>query len=261
MAPREWVPDPERIPILIVEDSPETVAVYRSFLKDSEFQIVTAGTTREAERIVETIQIRAIVLDIVLRSEDTWSFLARLKADPGTQTRPVIIASTIEDQGKGYHLGTERYLIKPIGRVDLLKELRAVTSTPAAVHALLIDDEERDRYLLKQALRKSSVVFSEAARAEEGIAMACRLLPDIIFLDLTMPGMHGPEALRKLKDEPATVHIPVVIVTSRVLSGPERAELMERAFEVVNKAAIETGSIVKLLDRALQTSNPPSDFE
>ena len=68
--PHDWVADPERTPVLFVEDSPETVAVYRSFLRDTEFQIITAGTTRDAERLLEKIQPGAIVLDIMLRSED-----------------------------------------------------------------------------------------------------------------------------------------------------------------------------------------------
>ena len=101
----EWIPDPARIPVLVIEDSPETVTVYKSFLKDSEFQLGAAGTTREAEELLEKVQPRAIVLDIVLRSEDTWGFLARLKEDSRTRDIPVIVASTVEDQAKAYHLG------------------------------------------------------------------------------------------------------------------------------------------------------------
>ena len=243
--------DPSRIPVLFVEDSPETVAVYRSYLKESEFQIFTAGTTRDAERILETIQPRAIVLDIMLRSEDSWSFLAQLKKGGHTRSIPVLIASTIEDQAKGYHLGTERYLIKPISRNDLLTTLKSLTKGPAPVEVLLIDDEERDRYILKQTLKAASVVFSESDSAEEGLDVAARLLPDIIFLDLTMPGMKGAEALLKLKGDPKTADIPVVIVTSRVLSVTERDTLKERAVEVINKGDFVTADIVGVFARAV----------
>jgi signal transduction histidine kinase/CheY-like chemotaxis protein len=245
------LPDPSRIPVLFVEDSPETVAVYRSYLKESEFQIFTAGTTRDAERILETIQPRAIVLDIMLRSEDSWSFLAQLKKAVHTRAIPVLIASSIEDQAKGYHLGTERYLIKPISRTDLLTTLKSLTQGPAPVEVLLIDDEERDRYILKQTLKAAGVSFSESDSAEEGLDVAARLLPDIIFLDLTMPGMKGAEALVKLKGDPTTADIPVVIVTSHVLSATERGTLMERAFEVFNKGDFVTADIVGVLGRAV----------
>jgi signal transduction histidine kinase/CheY-like chemotaxis protein len=262
-APAEWIQDPERTPVLVIEDSPETVAVYRSFLKDSAFQLVTAGTTREADDILERIQPRAIVLDVLLRSEDTWGYLARLKKDSRTRSIPIVVASTIEDQAKGYHLGTDRYLVKPIRRADLLRELDVLTRAAAGLKVLIIDDEERDRYLLKQRLRKSSAVFSESSSAEEGIRVACELKPDIIFLDLTMPGMTGFEALLKLKEEPATAHIPVVIVTSRVLTDTQRRDLNENAAAIVSKEGIDTADMADVMRRALTAGRtiPPTPVE
>jgi signal transduction histidine kinase/CheY-like chemotaxis protein len=249
--PVEWIPDPSRIPILVIEDSPETVAVYKSFLKDSGFQLVTAGTTKQADDLLERIRPGAIVLDVVLRSEDTWAYLARLKRDVSTRDIPIVIASTIEDQAKGYHLGTDRYLVKPIRRADLLQQLKVLTGTGAGVKVLIIDDEERDRYLLKQRLRTSSVTVSEASSAEEGIRLACNLKPDIIFLDLTMPGMTGFEALVKLKQDPEAASVPVVIVTSRVLTDAQRKDLSENAAAIVSKEGIETADIAQVMRRAL----------
>jgi signal transduction histidine kinase/CheY-like chemotaxis protein len=250
-APAEFVADPARIPVLVVEDSPDALAVYRSFLKDSVFQLVAAGTTKDADELLERIQPRAIVLDVVLRSEDTWGFLARLKKDPGTRHIPIVVASTVEDQAKGYHLGADRYLVKPIRRNDLLQQLGVLTGSAAGVKVLIIDDEERDRYLLKQRLKHSSVTFNEAPNAEEGIRMAARLKPDIIFLDLTMPGMSGFEALVRLKAEPATLNIPVVIVTSRVLTDAQRRELNENAATIVSKEGLDTTNVAELMRRAL----------
>jgi CheY-like chemotaxis protein len=261
VASKDWSLDPSRIPVLFVEDSPETMAIYRSFLKDSEYQIVTAGTTRDADRILDTIQPRAIVLDIMLRSEDSWSFLARLKTATDSRKIPVLVATTLEDQAKGHHLGAERYLIKPITKGLLLKELKALTGVPIGIQVLLIDDEERDRYVLKQALKKSAVAFSEAASAEDGLRLAAQILPDIIFLDLTMPGMKGAEALGKLKADPATSHIPVVVVTSRILSEGERAKLMERAFDVVGKEGVDQANMTRVLDRAMRAGRVPPELK
>src|SRR5579871_4491634 len=249
-APAEFVPDPTRIPVLVVEDSPDTVVVYRSFLRDSAFQLVAAGTTKEADELIERIQPRAIVLDVLLRSEDTWGYLARLKKDPRTGDIPIVVASTVEDQAKGYHLGADRYLVKPIRRAALLQELGVLTAA-AGLKVLIIDDEDRDRYLLKQRLKNSSATFSEASNAEEGIRMACRLKPDIICLDLTMPGMSGFEALVKLKTEPAAAHIPVVIVTSRVLTEAQRRELNENAAAIVSKEGLDSTDVAEVIRRAL----------
>ena len=66
----------------------------------------------------------AIVLDIILRAEDSWALLARLKNDDRTRDIPVLVASTIEDRNKGFHLGADNYILKPFEQADLLRELR-----------------------------------------------------------------------------------------------------------------------------------------
>ena len=79
----------------------------------------------------------------------------------------------------------------------------------------------------------------EAASGTEGIRMACKHRPDVIFLDLGMADLSGFEVLERLKKEPSTAEIPVVVVTSRVLTGPEREEIMQRAVEIVGKGNLE----------------------
>jgi len=99
------------------------------------------------------------------------------------------------------------------------------------------------------------VTVREASNAEEGIRMACKLKPDIIFLDLTMPGMTGFEALVKLKQEPAAASVPVVIVTSRILTDAQRKDLNENAAAIVSKEGIETADIAEVMRRALSPAN------
>ncbi len=223
----EWIADPSQLPVLFVEDSPETLMVYKSYLKGSGFQLISAATTREAEDVIERIPPKVIVLDIVLRSEDTWKFLARLKEEPRTKQIPVIVASTIEDQSKGLRLGAASYLVKPLERSTLLAELRRVTGEPALGRILMIDDNELDRYLLKQHLKNVPIGISEASTGAEGIRKAVETGPDAIFLDLAMPEMSGFEVIERLKAAPASRDIPVIIVTSRNLTDLERRKLME----------------------------------
>ena len=97
--------DPASVPVLVVEDSPEMMMMYNSYLKGSGFQVLPAGTTREAEDVLDRVRPDAIVLDIVLRSEDTWAFVAKLKQDARTRNIPFVVVSTIEDQAKGYPPG------------------------------------------------------------------------------------------------------------------------------------------------------------
>lgn len=256
--PETWVADPSSLPVLFLEDSAEMILTYKNYLRNSGFQVLPAATTREAEEILERMHPRAIVLDIVLRAEYTWNFLARLKADPSTKDIPVLVLSTIEDKAKGYHLGAAAYLTKPVERAELIAELRTITGAPPLRQVLIIDDNEVDRYVLKQQLRKLSVLISEASTAMEGLRKAREQKPAMIFLDLVMPEHTGFEVLESLKAESALSDIPVVIATSCVLKDADRAHLLEKAVAVIRKDSLAQFDMANLLSNTLNQarSNP-----
>jgi CheY-like chemotaxis protein len=180
-------------------------------------------------------------------------FLARLKAEPGTKDIPVLVASVTEDQAKAYHLGADEYILKPVDRAALIGLLESLSGQPSTIRILLIDDNERDRYLLKHKLKQSSIVILEASSGAEGIRRACIEKPDVIFLDVAMPGISGFEVLNELKSDPATQNIPVVICTSYVFTPRERHQLANQARAILGKedlAETDLGQMIRLLLKA-----------
>ena len=121
--------DPASVPVLVLEDKAEMMMMYRSYLKNSGFNFVPALTIRDAQEALERLRPRVIIFDLVLRSEDSWRLLAELKQDAQTRDIPVLVASTIEDQAKAFHLGADEYLLKPVERTPLLERLRALTGS------------------------------------------------------------------------------------------------------------------------------------
>ena len=226
-----FVEEPGSVPVLIVEDSTDMRSVYRGLLRGSGFRPVAAATVREAQELLEQIRPHAILLDVILRSEDTWRFLAQLKEDPQTEGIPVLIASTIEDQAKAYHLGVDDYLVKPLDRNDLIARLKAATADTV----LIIDDSEADRYFLRQHLTGWLRAITEASNGVQGFERAVEEQPSAIILDLSMPGASGFEVLDRLKGEPLTRNIPVLICTSRALTTEERRRLEEKSAWILDK--------------------------
>ena len=125
-------PDPQELSlasgdrriILTVEDQPETQEIFKSHLRDLPFQVVGTRTLREARNFLSTMQPAAILLDLLLQGEESWSFLAELKSSEVTQSIPVIVVSTVLDRAKVLALGADAYTTKPVSKEELIRLIR-----------------------------------------------------------------------------------------------------------------------------------------
>ena len=224
-------------PVLVVEDSAEELLVYEKYLKGTGFQIVPAATIRQARHALEHVKPVAIVLDILLRGEDTWKLLAELKTNAATRRVPVIVVTAVNDERKGLSLGADAYAIKPVERRWLLDQLRRITGQQPIRRVLLIDDDEVSRYLMRRLLDDLPCLITEASTGKAGLRQARSDAPEAILLDLAMPDMSGERVLAELRADTATASIPVVIVTSRVLDDGERQRLAREAAAIVDKGS------------------------
>lgn len=97
------------------------------------------------------------------------------------------------------------------------------------LRVLIIDDDPVARYMFREYLPRAEFEVSEAADGYEGLRRAANEQPDVVVLDLVMPGMTGRDVLAALRGDPATSGLPVVIASSNVLEPGE-----ERAFRAQN---------------------------
>jgi two-component system sensor histidine kinase/response regulator len=81
-------------------------------------------------------------------------------------------------------------------------------------HVLIVDDEPHNRALLEAFLTPEGYVIFNAATGEEALAMVARERPDLILLDLMMPGMDGRQVAREIRGNPASENIPIIMVTA-----------------------------------------------
>jgi CheY-like chemotaxis protein len=244
--------DPQRSPVLVVEDSAEALMLYDKFLKGSGFQVVPASTVHNARQIVQRPRPEAIILDIQLRGEDGWNFLARMKQEEATREIPIIVITNIEDQVKAVGLGADAYCIKPVERRWLLEKLNQFTRDARARRILLVDDEEATRYWLRGLLADLGCQVLETSHGLDAIRLAREQQPQTILLDLMMPVIGGEEVLEQLKTNPMTEHIPVIILTSKALQSEEQRSLATKAVAVLSKSILARGEGRDLLREALQ---------
>lgn len=89
-------------------------------------------------------------------------------------------------------------------------------------HILVVDDDTSVRRYLETLFTDAGYIVATAANGAEALSLAARWQPECITMDMRMPGMGGKECIRRLRQDPATRHIPVVVVS--VVSSRERAE-------------------------------------
>ncbi|MBN8453436.1 MAG: response regulator [Candidatus Accumulibacter sp.] len=80
---------------------------------------------------------------------------------------------------------------------------------------LVVDDSPTERYVLNELLTSNGYQVITAENGEEGIAKARSELPDLILMDVVMPGLNGYQATRTLTRDPATRSIPVIVCTTK----------------------------------------------
>ncbi|MBF0310922.1 MAG: response regulator [Magnetococcales bacterium] len=240
---------------LIVEDNDEAAALLK-------LQLGTAGVVSQrvvsaeaALALQETLQPAVIILDIFLPGMDGWDFLHTIK-QPGSAWAgvPVVIVSIVTDSRSGFALGASRMLQKPVAREELIGALRHlgfhhVDGPPCKV--LIVDDDPKAVELLAAYLAEPGYVVLRAYGGAEGIAMARREKPDLVLLDLLMPGVTGFDVVEALRHDPETVAISIIVVSARQLTVEEHALLNSQVVAILDKAEFNPGYFMAEVRRAL----------
>jgi CheY-like chemotaxis protein len=111
---------------------------------------------------------------------------------------------------------------------------------------LVIEDNALNLELVTDLLEARGFVVLQARAAEEGLRLAREALPDLILMDLSLPGMDGLTATQELRAGPATRSIPVVALTAHAMRGDEQAALRAGCDGYLSKP-IDTRSFVEAL--------------
>src|SRR5713101_59403 len=112
--------------VLVIEDDAKAAELLRLYLAEAGYTVALARDGTEGLEKVKRLHPGAVILDVLLPKVDGWAFLTQMKADPATKDVPVIITSIVDQKGKGFALGAVQYLVKPVHKEELLRELSAL---------------------------------------------------------------------------------------------------------------------------------------
>ena len=124
---------------------------------------------------------------------------------------------------------------------------------PKPPKILIIEDNPLNMELAADLLMVAGYQVLQAATAEKGIQLARSLLPDLILMDTSLPGMDGLQATRILKSDSATEHIPVISLTANAMKGDEETARAAGALAYVTKP-IDTRTFVESISVYLKAA-------
>ena len=239
--------------VVVIEDDRRSLGLLTLYLESAGLRVLGVGHGLAGMEAVRRELPAAVVLDIRLPDLDGWDVLATLKADPSTVAVPVVVVSMLDERGKGFALGADEYLVKPVSREDVLSALARVRAVPERGTLLAIDDDPQAVELVKAVLQPAGWTVVSATDGAAGIALARAWRPAAILLDLLMPGIDGFEVVEVLRTDPETSAIPIVVLTAKAMTASERNRLRGRISYVAQKGDFSPAVLVDLVRRA--TSN------
>ncbi len=256
--------------ILIIEDEPVHLNVMRAKLEHEGYSVSVAVDGAEGLKSIQETKPDLVLLDIILPKMDGFEILEI--ARKGGFSNPIIVVSNSGqpvEVDKALKLGANDYLVKaefnPSDVLDkvqkflvrpqqntVLEGVNATSSSGQKTKILIVEDDKFLRDLIVQKLKREGFLTEEAVDGEEGLRLTMEKHPDLVLLDLILPGLDGFEILRRLKADNTTSQIPVI-----VLSNLGQKEDMDRAIatgaeEFMVKAHFTPGEIIAKIKTILK---------
>ncbi|HCC58303.1 MAG TPA: hypothetical protein DEQ47_13800, partial [Solibacterales bacterium] len=198
---RERVADhkPRSKSILVVDDDPNIRSLLQQEFAEAGYSVRLAGDGREALHLIRQETPGLVVLDVMMPEMNGFDVAAVLKNDPVTMDIPIIILSIVEDKERGFRVGVDRYLTKPIDTASLFREVSELLDQGKSRRKVMIVDEDASAVRsLTEVLETSGYHVFEAS-AEELVASAVSSKPDIIILNSMLSNRN--EAVRSIRFE------------------------------------------------------------
>lgn len=245
--------------VLSIDDDPQVIALYERFLSANGYKVVALTDPEKAVEKAIELKPFAITLDIMMPQKDGWVVMQELKKNEQTRNIPILVCSILEEEEKGFSMGASDYLVKPFASDDLVNAIYRLDRDGSIHEVLIIDDDPDDLRLAQKMVEDGGVFHANLAQGgDAGIEALKRLTPDIILLDLFMPGLNGFAVLELLRAEPRLSRIPVIILTGADLNAEQQSLLNEFGSQMLSKTTLKEKDLLLYLESALKKINPTS---
>ena len=256
--------------ILLVDDSEPFIIQMKDFLYESGFEIITAQNGQEALDKISQIIPDTIILDLMMPDIDGFEVLKTIRNAEATAQIPVLVLTskhlTKEDSSFLIKNNVHQLIQKEdVNRVELLKALadlhrtgtteeliiknKTQTRTNERLNILVVEDNSDNMLTVKAIFEEKHNIY-EATDGLEGIAMAIKYKPDLILMDIALPGIDGIEAFKRIRLNGELSHIPIIALTASALTS-DRETILAFGFEAYISKPINEKEFFRTINRVL----------
>jgi len=241
--------------VLVIEDDRVAAQLIQTQLISAGYEVLVCQEPQNALELAALFQPGAITLDIVMKPKNGWEVLTQLKRDSRTSHIPLIVVSMVDQPGMGTLLGADEYLVKPVDKATLLAALqRRASIRPSSKPTrpiLVVEDDVATREFIVEMLTAQGYAVATASDGAQARAQVAANKPELVILDLVLPGASGFELLGEWRASPRTADIPVFILTSKDLSPEEQRFLRANAQSLLLKQQPWQEALIKQLSRVV----------
>ncbi len=177
--------------ILVVDDDANIRELLRQSLQNQGYAVQEAKDGLDAIYQIKVKKPDLIILDVMMPQINGFDTAAIIKNDPTKMDIPIIMLSIFEDKERGYQLGIDRYMTKPIESNKLMKEIGFLLSQGTSAKKVLVVDTTASTLLtLSEILKAQGYNVVEASNGEECIEKAISVKPDMIIVDSVLSQEH-----------------------------------------------------------------------
>jgi signal transduction histidine kinase/CheY-like chemotaxis protein len=238
--------------ILVIEDDPDAFRRIEEPLRLAGYQPIHAVSGEAGITLAHDLRPVAITLDLILPGIDGMEVLKRLKADPITRGIPVVIVSVVDNRELGIAFGASDYIVKPVDAKHLMQTLAALVEPSSRGTLLVIDDDRVLHEIVDSTLHAHGFNVLHAYGAVDGIARASADAPALVILDPMMQEMRGFDVVARLKSDPRTARVPIVVVTKDDLSGADRIRLQGKFNALLQRGELSGTRLVSVIRELVQ---------
>ncbi len=177
--------------ILVVDDDANIRELLRQSLQNQGYAVQEAKDGLDAIYQIKVKKPDLIILDVMMPQINGFDTAAIIKNDPTKMDIPIIMLSIFEDKKRGYQLGVDKYMTKPIESNKLMKEIGFLLSQGTSAKKVLVVDTTASTLLtLSEILKAQGYNVVEASNGEECIEKAISVKPDMIIVDSVLSQEH-----------------------------------------------------------------------